>query len=555
MIIGIDVGGTNTDAVLLQQNAVLSKIKTATVPHNLVSSVTTALDSLLEGRSVKDIERVVLSTTLSTNAIVQDRLEGAAMIVSAGPGVDPHHYRIGPDYRVTKGSIDHRGRECEKLDLYDIDNIVLDLGRLEKRALGVVSKFSVRNPSHETAISRRAEKSFDYIALGHLMAGTLNFPRRIATTYLNASTHHLHRSFVNAIAAAFKEREITAPLFILKADGGTMPLEYSRNFSAFTICSGPAASIMGLMALVSEERFIGLDIGGTTTDISLFHRGVPLFKPYGITIGSHRTLIRGLLARSVPLGGDSELSVKEGKITVGPLRKGAAKAFGGDIPTLTDALITLGGKDEKHLPAARQAMEELAAIRGVSAQEAALESVERAADIIKREVESLLAEVNSRPVYTIREMLEGESVSPELVVAVGGPSRVMAPWLEKAMSRPVMNPPHSEVANALGASLARVTAELTVHADTEEGWLFVVEQGFRQMIKSSFSLDDVKKLAVERIKSQSSSLMSDGDQYEFTEEQEFAMVRGFSTTGRNMRVRIQSRPGLTGSLRQEGVTC
>ncbi len=555
MIIGIDVGGTNTDAVLLQHNKVLSKIKTATMPHDLVSSVTTALDHLLEGMNVQDIAGVVLSTTLSTNAIVQDRLEGAAMIVSAGPGVDSSHYRIGPDYHVIRGSIDHRGRECEKLDTDALDVILTELGTKELRALGAVSKFSTRNPSHETEIKKRAGHRFDYVALGHSLSGTLNFPRRVATTYLNASTHHLHGNFVKAITSAFKERGVDTPLFILKADGGTMPLERSQEFSAFTICSGPAASIMGLMALVSEEHFIGLDIGGTTTDISIFHRGVPLFKPYGITIGRYRTLIRGLLTRSVALGGDSELTVREGKIAVGPLRKGVAKAFGGEVPTLTDALLTLGGSDEKHQPAARQALEELAVMRGVSAHEAALEAVEKAAAIINEELELLLAEINSRPVYTVREMLEGESVSPGMAVAVGGPSHAMAPWLEKALGRPVKNPHHFEVANALGAALARITTELTVHADTDEGRLYVVEQGFQRSIDSSFSLADVKKLALEHIRLESPSGLPPVEEFEFTEESEFAMVRGFYSTGKNIRVRVQSKPGLTGSLREEGAIC
>lgn len=555
MIIGIDVGGTNTDAVLLKGSEVLSKIKTATLPDNLVSSITAALDHLLEGRSVQDIERVVLSTTLSTNAIVQDRLEGAAMVVSAGPGIDARLYSVGPQYHITGGSIDHRGRECERLDRYAVDSIFLELGRDQLRAIGVVSKFSTRNPSHEAEIGRKAEKTFDYVALGHTMSGTLNFPRRVATTYLNASTHHLHRSFINSITKAFRDRGIEAPLFILKADGGTMPLDYSREYSAFTICSGPAASIMGLMALVSEEHFIGLDIGGTTTDISLFCRGVPLFKPYGISIGNHRTLIRGLLTRSVPLGGDSELAIKDGKIAVGPLRKGRAKAFGGEIPTLTDALLTLGGDDEANAADARHAMEEVAAMRGVSAREAALEAVETAAAIIRDEVRNLIAEVNTRPVYTIREMLEGETVAPELVVAVGGPSRAMAPWLEKSLGRAVINPCHSEVANALGAALAKVTTELTLHADTEQGWMLIVEKGLKEMIDGSFSMADAKRAALEHIRTQSESLMHNGNDFEFTEEHEFAMVRGFYSAGRNIRVRVQSKPGLTGRVGEEGAKC
>ena len=557
MIIGIDVGGTNTDAVLLEDFTIARKVKVPTTPDDLLSCVLSAFEQILEGRSCSDVKRIVLSTTLSTNAIVQGRLEPAGVIVSSGPGIDPAHYKTGPHYHMVDGSIDHRGREITPLDLRKVDECLKSLKEKGVTTLAAVSKFSTRNPSHEQAIKKMAKDSFSFVSTGHLLSGSLNFPRRIATSFLNASVWKLHHDFAGSVSECIRKKGITAPIYLLKADGGTMPVEDSTQYPVYTICSGPAASIMGLLALGPGKTFVGLDIGGTTTDISLFYKGAPLFVPHGISIGTFKTLIRGLLTCSIGMGGDSEVTVKDGRIDVGPHRKGPSMAAGGPAPALTDALIASGQVSLGDAARASEGMEKIAGTLGISKEEASSQAIARAVGHICSSVGALIEKVNSRPVYTIHEMLQGLKITPECVVAVGGPAQAIARPLEEGFSLPVIAPQNYEVANALGAALSRVTSELTLIADTEEGTLFAVEEDFHDSVEKRFSLSELKKLAIERMQKRATGQKPEeaARSFEFTEEHEFNMVRGFYTAGKNIRVKVQVKPGLIGTPKGVVTTC
>ena len=210
--------------------------------------------------------------------------------------------------------------------------------------LGVVGKFSTRNPAHENEIGEVARSDFRHVSLGHRMSGNLNFRRRIATTYLNASIFDLYSRFVGEILDFAARTGLAAPIYILKADGGTIEIRQSADQPVQTILSGPAASIMGILSLAdcSGSDAIAMDMGGTTTDIALLADGVPLLEPLGVTIEGHRTLIRGLKTKSIGLGGDSRVRVDKGEMLIGPRREGPAAAFGGPFPTPTDAMIILG---------------------------------------------------------------------------------------------------------------------------------------------------------------------------------------------------------------------
>ena len=178
------------------------------------------------------------------------------------------------------------------------------------------------------------------------MSGHLNFPRRISTTYLNEAVWAKYQQFVDQVLHFVKERGISVPIYILKADGGTFDIQHSRNCPVQTILSGPAASIMGILSTAGcEEDSIALDIGGTTTDIAVFADGVPLLEHFGVTIGGYKTLIRGLRTKSIPVGGDSRVKYEDGKLQIGPEREGPAAALDGPYPTPTDAMIVLGLSD------------------------------------------------------------------------------------------------------------------------------------------------------------------------------------------------------------------
>lgn len=286
-------------------------------------------------------------------------------------------------------------------------------------AFACVAKFSTRNPAHEDAMAEVIREVFSdgpepVIALGHRLSGRLNFPRRIATAYWNAAVWTLHNRFADAVEASLKDMGIDAPAYLLKADGGAIPLSVSRERPVEALLSGPAASVMGMMALMpscSEDTLV-LDMGGTTTDIALLAAGQPVLSPDDLVVNGRSTLVRALKSVSIGLGGDSQVTVAPG-IQVGPLRKGPALAFGGtDGPTFLDCLNVLGHADAGDVVASRAGVESLAAAHGLSAESLSQEVLDCARSRVASAVRSLLDEVNSRPVYTLAALLEERAVRP-----------------------------------------------------------------------------------------------------------------------------------------------
>jgi len=292
MIIGLDVGGTHTDVVLLDRQGIVRDVKVTTDASNLFNTVLEGLEGVMSGMDPAVVKRVVLSTTLTTNAIVQNKIPGVGIIVSSGPGIDPRYFQTSAHYFPVSGSIDHRGREVEPVDAGEIERVSREFLARGIRYVGVVGKFSVRNPVHELQIKAQLGNGFEKVFLGHRISGHLNFPRRIATTYLNASVYPIHREFFEAVQQSLNARGLSMPIRILKADGGNMNFASSIEFPGQTILSGPAASVMGAIAYAADTAdSLVLDIGGTTTDMAVLMNGVPLLAPLGIDIGGYRTLI------------------------------------------------------------------------------------------------------------------------------------------------------------------------------------------------------------------------------------------------------------------------
>ena len=379
MIIGLDVGGTHTDVVLLDNAGLLREVKVSTDASDLFRSVFKGLDAVTEGVDTGAIRRIVLSTTLTTNAIIQDTIPPVGMIVSAGPGIDPEHFRTNPHYVCVKGSIDHRGREVEPVQPEEIQAAAELFRKNGIRQVGVVGKFSVRNPAHEIRIGELLGDSFDKIFLGHRVSGSLNFARRIATTYLNAAVYPIHKAFFDAVLNSLSVKGLRLPLRLLKADGGNMKLEASVEYPAQTILSGPAASVMGAVAMAAgDEDAIVMDIGGTTTDLAVLIGRAPVLAPHGIAIGPYRTLIRSLETLSIGMGGDSAVRLRNGRLTVGPDREGPAILFGGRVPTPTDALAVIGDIAHDDRERARAGLKPVADKMGVPIEALADQVVETA---------------------------------------------------------------------------------------------------------------------------------------------------------------------------------
>jgi len=547
MIIGLDVGGTHTDVALLGDEGLLKQAKVPTDSENLLECVRAGLRKVTEGVSPESIRRMVLSTTLTTNAIAENKLAPVGMIVSSGPGLDPEYFRTGEHYYAVSGSIDHRGREIQPVNEMEIEAVGSRLRREGIRRVGVVSKFSTRNPKHETRIQEILGEDFDYILKGHLVSGSLNFPRRIATTYLNAAVHSVYRKFFQAVRTGLKEEGLDIPIYILKADGGTMSLESSLSYPGQTILSGPAASVMGALPFASSENeTLVLDIGGTTTDMAVFIRHDPLLEPWGIELGGYKTLIRALRSKPIGLGGDSAVRVEDGRLRLGPDRMGPALAYGGPAPTPTDALVVMGRIAEGDREASRRGLEGIAGELGLSVEETAREIFETACYKILDAAALMIEDINSRPVYTIRELMEGHKVNPSEILVLGGPAPYFAEGLASLSDYDVGVVPQWQVANAIGAALARTTCELTLFVDTERGMAAAPEEEFHQPVKGDFTKEAAVELAGELLRAKALREGADAEdlEVELLEELQFNMVRGFYTTGRNIRVKVQVKPGM-----------
>lgn len=547
MIIGLDVGGTHTDVVLLGNAGVMREIKVPTDQTELFPTVLEGMERITEGIDPKGISRAVLSTTLSTNAIVQGKSPSVGMIVSAGPGIDPEFFRTNPDYYPVSGSIDHRGREVMPLDTAEVHAVAGKLKKAGIRNVGIVGKFSVRNPKHEVEIYEMIRESFGKIFLGHRISGSLNFPRRVATAYLNTAVRQVHKKFFEAINKTLAEKGLTIPIHILKADGGTMSLEASIDHPSQTILSGPAASVMGSIGAASpDQESLVLDIGGTTTDMAVLIKRAPLLEPWGISLGRYKTLIRSLETRSIGIGGDSQLRVEDGKLRIGPDRQGPALAYGGPAPTPTDALFVLNkgedGDREKAVAGIRAIAEQL----GESLEKAAQRIFDQLCRTILNEAEQLIADINAKPVYTVHELQEGHQVAPKEVLVLGGPAPYLAERLKEISSYQVQVVPRWKVANAIGAGLARTTCEVSLFGDTQQGIATAPEEKYSQKVGKDFSVEKAVQKAYELLKQKALQMGASSEKLEMEtiEQQEFNMVRGFYTTGRNIRVKVQVKPGL-----------
>ena len=547
MILGIDVGGTHTDAALIENFKLIRKAKVLTNHENLMDSLLNVTGELFKSENPDDLKRVVLSTTISTNAIVQGKTERVGLILASGPGLSPATLKINDDTHFISGYVNHRGIEAARIDRDDVSRISAHFREEGIDHAGIVGKFSTRNPGHEIEIRDIINDNLKHVSLGHRMSGNLNFPRRVATTYLNAAIHSLYTTFVRDIQDFVGKMGADVPIYILKADGGTFEIDQSTEYPVQTILSGPAASIMGVLSLTDcREDAIALDIGGTTTDIAIFADGVPLLEPLGVTIEGHKTMIRGLRTKSIGIGGDSRVKYESNRIIIGPERDGPAAAFGGPSPTPTDAMVVLGltkiGDQEKSTTAISSIAEQM----GCPVHEAAKIIFALTCREIALSVKEMIDEINNRPVYTIHEILEGKKLAPQILHVVGGPAEPMAEHLGELLGCPAHIPGHAEVANAIGAALARTTAELTLLADTEQQTMTIVEEGIQTQIPNNFSREDALNIGKEKLRKRAIKMGAKEEdiEVEIIEDQEFNMVRGFYTAGKNIRVKVQVKPGL-----------
>lgn len=246
------------------------------------------------------------------------------------------------------------------------------------------------------------------------------------------------------------------------------------------------------------------------------------------------------------MGGDSAVRLKNGQLRVGPDRAGPAMLFGGNLPTPTDALALIGDFPCDDPAPACAGLKPLADQSGLSVHDFALQVVETACRAMLAAAERLTAHINGKPVYTLHEFKEGYQVRPRSVLVLGGPAPCFAKHLQRLTAMQVRVVPRWQVANAIGAALARTTCEVGLFADTEQRVVSAPSENFLQPIADGYGLEAATAQALDllRVKALARGANPDYLEMEVVEKQQFNMVRGFNTAGKNIRVRVQVKPGL-----------
>lgn len=565
MLLGLDVGGTFTDAVIIDGHRVVATAKRRTTKDNLMNGIGEALDAVLEGYDASNIEQVTLSTTVVTNTIVEGKEKPVDLYVVTGPGRNVDDiFPVSPIY--LQGYTDHRGIVVEHTPADAVRGIANMVQARSGTDLAAVSaKFGVRNPQEELSITEELKNTYHTISNGSLLSGSLNFPRRTISAYFNSAVTLVFTVFKENVEDALRARNIVAPLHILKADGGSLPIEHMVSRPVETAFTGPAATVLGLSALgvIGNQHTVALDIGGTTTDISLWKHGRPLMTKNGVSIREYPSAVRSFAVTSVGIGGESVVRFKNGNLTVGPERVGPSVALGGIEPTLGDALIVLGHANYGDFNLASRALQDLAdAIQAtlqsnnVNTSNNQLTLIKTASDVarlilqnalgtIQRGVDEVITVENKRPIYVVADIVNPDIFVPENIVVVGGTAPSLGASIGEYMDLPITIPENAAVANAIGAALALSTIELTAHVDTKRRLLVIPELGIKQQNCTLKRAEQVVERAKEALSEEALRLGLDtAQEIEVISIEDFPVVEGWQSMERLITVKVQLAAGV-----------
>lgn len=444
MRIGIDVGGTHTDAVLLNNREVLATTKALTTA-DVFGGVATALDTILKHTEVSktDIQAVMIGTTQFTNAVVERReLSQVAAVrigLPSGNGLLPMldwpedlASAVGKHCYLVHGGFLYDGWPVAELDDLEIDNLIKDLLTKGLKNIVLSSAFSPMNAEPEELVAEKIQQAIPdaRITLSHNI-GRLGLIERENAAILNASLLPFADRVVEAFTKGLIKHGLTCPMFVSQNDGTLMSADFVRQFPALTFASGPTNSLRGACMLSGLDNAIVVDIGGTTSDIGVLQDGFPRESNVVIDVGGVRTNFRMPDITAVGLGGGSIVSADG--LTIGPRSVGhrlvqEAKVFGGDTLTATDLIVAAGYTDIGELGAAD--IPEKTVVSGIS----------RISEMLDQHIDMM------KP-----------SSEPMPVILVGGGSILVHDKLASA-SR-IIRPENAGVANAIGAAIAQIGGE------------------------------------------------------------------------------------------------
>ncbi len=458
MRIGIDVGGTNTDAVLMDGAAVLSSTKTPTTA-NVSQGIATALRDVIAdaGIDTATIDGVMIGTTHFTNAVVERKhLTPTACIrlglpatVCLPPMVDwPQDLRelVGVSPPEEGGSVEgganvflaHGGHEFDgrEISAFEPDEIREIAEKIKAARLKAIAISSVFSPVNSTFEEQSADIVREVIPDANITLsseiGRIGLLERENAAIMNSCLRQLAARTVDGFKAALDELRITAPFYISQNDGTLMNADFAKEYPVLTFASGPTNSMRGAAFLSGLKDAIVVDVGGTTTDIGVLQHGFPRVAALAVDIGGVRTNFRMPDTYSIGLGGGSLVvpqPLKVGPQSVGYELTEKALVFGGDVLTATDVIVAVGAADIGD----KNAVNSLDAGLAAAAQARIMEMIAIAVDRMKT------------------------SATPVPVIVVGGGSILVTGEIEGASE--IIKPDHFPVANAIGAAIAQVGGE------------------------------------------------------------------------------------------------
>ncbi len=348
-VIGIDTGGTYTDAVVLDQGSgrVLTSAKVPTTAHNPALAIGLALEEVLRDSSVEPgaISLVCVSTTLATNALVENKGAEVGLFVI---GHDKRMDVPATELRYIPGGHKAKGVEAEPLGMEFLLQGILEM-RPKVDAYAICSLLAVDDPTHEL-VAAKAVQLMDRtkpVFCSHQASSRPGMQERATTAILNARLLPVMQDFLRSIGASMQALGLSCPVRIVRGDCQAMDLEQALLHSSATVASGPAATALFGSHAEPGQTVLVVDVGGTTTDITLIRDGGPVIREEGMTIGAWRTHVQAVEMYTVGLGGDSLVRLQDGRIVLGPDRvvplcQAHLYAQGAVLGTLTDPAAWIG---------------------------------------------------------------------------------------------------------------------------------------------------------------------------------------------------------------------
>jgi N-methylhydantoinase A/oxoprolinase/acetone carboxylase beta subunit len=361
--IGLDTGGTYTDAVALNsERRVIASAKALTTHWDLsiglAAAIQAVLERLPEGIRREHIGLVSVSTTLATNAVVENRFSPICTILV---GFDDQMVersglkRTGGGVIVrVEGGHDATGQEATALDETAVAAAVQEWAP-QVDAFAVAALLSVRNPAHERRVRDLIRSACHKpVTCSHEISSQLDAPNRALTAALNARLTPQIRHLLGALGEVLARESIAAPLMVVKGNGTLMRSEVALEYPVETVLSGPAASVVGAGFLCGLDGFVVADMGGTTTDVALVMSGRPVIRADGAVIGGWRTMVEAIDVHTCGLGGDSEVHInRDGRLSVGPRKAMPLSLLAHQFPDVLKDLHILAA-DERPPPHATQ---------------------------------------------------------------------------------------------------------------------------------------------------------------------------------------------------------